>query len=83
MKKTIKKSLSRRKNNAADWSELVHLISGKFDDVDGRFDELKRLFRDLQSSVDAYAKRADVYFQEMVMLSRKIDRHEKWIKAAC
>ncbi len=59
------------------------MISGKFDDVDGRFDELKRLFRDLQSSVDAYAKRADVYFQEMVMLSRKIDRHEKWIKAAC
>ncbi len=27
----------------------------------------------LQSSVDAYAKKADAYFQEMVALSRKAD----------
>ena len=34
----------------------------------------------LQISVDAYAKKADTYFQEMVMLSHKVDRHEKWIQ---
>jgi len=37
----------------------------------------KEEFRDLQTSVDAYAKKADGYFQEMVMLSHKSDRHEK------
>jgi len=25
-------------------------------------------------------KKADAYFQEMVMLSKKVDRQEKWIK---
>ena len=33
----------------------------------------------LLNAVDAYAKKADVYFQEMVMLSHKVDRHEKWL----
>ena len=42
--------------------------------------EMQKSFSDLQSSVDAYAKKADTYFQEMVMLSHKVDRHEKWIK---
>ncbi len=29
--------------------------------------------------VDAYAKKADTYFQEMLMLANKVDRMEKWI----
>lgn len=37
-------------------------------------------FSDLQTSVDAYAKKADTYFQEMVMLTHKVDRHEKWFQ---
>lgn len=44
-------------------------------------EEMRKGFSDLQSSVDAYAKRADAYFQEMVMLSHKVDRHEKWLLA--
>lgn len=36
-------------------------------------------FLSLQASVDAYAKKADAYFQEMVMLAHKVDRLEKWI----
>lgn len=43
-------------------------------------EEIGQNFSDLQTSVDAYAKKADTYFQEMVMLSHKIDRHEKWIQ---
>jgi len=42
-------------------------------------DEIRESFSSLQTSVDAYAKRADSYFQEMVMLSHKIDRHERWM----
>lgn len=42
--------------------------------------ELRKDFLDLQVSVDAYAVKADNYFQEMVALSHKVDRHEKWIQ---
>ncbi len=61
-----------------DLSELVQYLDDKFVGIDKRFDEMKRDFVDLQTSVDTYAKKADTYFQEMVMLSHKIDRHEKW-----
>jgi len=40
----------------------------------------KEEFNDLQTSVDAYAKKADTYFQEMLMLAQKVDRHEKWLQ---
>ncbi len=43
-------------------------------------EEMRKDFSDLQTSVDAYAQKADVYFQEMVMLTHKVDRHEKWIQ---
>jgi archaellum component FlaC len=54
-------------------------VDQKFTHIDERFDEMKKDFIDLQSSVDAYAKKADTYFQEMVMLAHKVDRLEKWI----
>ncbi|MDO8435888.1 MAG: hypothetical protein Q7S82_00680 [bacterium] len=38
----------------------------------------KEDFNNLMVSIDAYAKKADTYFQEMVMLAHKVDRHEKW-----
>jgi len=31
------------------------------------------------TAIDAYAKKADAYFEEMVALSHKVDRHEKWL----
>lgn len=40
----------------------------------------KEAFDELQKSVDAYAQKADKFFQELVMLSHKVDRHEKWIQ---
>ena len=36
-------------------------------------EEMRKSFSDLQTSVDDYAKKADTYFQEMVMLSHKVD----------
>jgi ATP phosphoribosyltransferase regulatory subunit HisZ len=81
-----------------DLSELTEYLSQKFDNVDGRFNELAKVFatkedlkeavselstktdfNNLLGAVDAYAKKADSYFQEMVMLSHKVDRHEKWL----
>lgn len=43
------------------------------------FDDLKKGFRRLQNVIDAYAKKADIYFQEMLMLAHKVDRLEKWV----
>jgi len=76
-----------------DFSELIQHIDDKFtgvdrrfDEVDNkfaavdkRFDEMKGNFNNLLTAVDSYAKRADTYFQEMVALSHKVDRHEKWL----
>jgi len=41
-------------------------------------EELRGDFSNFQTAVDTYAKKADTFFQEMVMLSHKVDRHEKW-----
>ena len=49
-------------------------------DFDDFKDEYRKDFSNLQTSVDAYAHKADGYFQEMVMLSHKTDRLEKWVK---
>jgi len=48
-------------------------------DFQGFRDEMRKSFSDLLTAVDGYAKKADTYFQEMVMLSHKVDRHEKWL----
>jgi len=50
------------------------------EDFESFKEEMKQSFSDLQTSVDAYAKKADAYFQEMVMLTHKINRLEKWIQ---
>jgi uncharacterized coiled-coil DUF342 family protein len=63
-----------------DLTELIKYLDEKFTRIDQRFDEMKKDFINLQTSVDAYAKKADTYFQEMVMLAHKVDRHEKWIR---
>ncbi len=34
---------------------------------------------DLMNAIDTYAKKADTYFQEMLILAQKVDRHEKWM----
>ena len=44
------------------------------------FEGMREDFSKLQTSIDTYSKKADTYFQEMVLLSHKIDRHEKWLQ---
>lgn len=73
-------------------NEKFKRVDEKFDrlfDVFATKDDLKEVvknlstkddFNNLQNSVDSYSQKADKYFQEMVMLSHKVDRHEKWIQ---
>jgi len=65
---------------AEDIKKLIEVFATR-EEVATKIDleGLKEDFRNLQTSVDAYAKKADGYFQEMLMLSHKVDRHEKWL----
>ena len=65
-----------------DFSELIQYLDEKFNTIETKLDTKvdKVDFNNLQTAVDAYAKKADTYFQEMVMLSHKVDRHEKWLQ---
>lgn len=75
-----------------DFSELIQYLDEKFFKIDENFFKIdsqlvdlketktdKSDFRELVNAVDAYAHKADTYFQEMVALSHKVDRHEKWL----
>ncbi len=78
-----------------DFSELIEYLDKKFLNIDLQLGDLRENkvdksdlenkadkldVQDLMLSIDAYAKKADTYFQEMVMLSHKVDRHEKWLR---
>ena len=58
---------------------------GKLIGLDEKIEELietkadKADVRELADAIDAYAKKADTYFQEMVMLAHKVDKMDKWI----
>ncbi len=60
-------------------------ISQKIIDIDGKLENIlenkadKSDINNLMNAVDAYAKKADTYFQEMLMIANKVDRHEKWL----
>jgi uncharacterized coiled-coil DUF342 family protein len=68
-----------------DFSELIEYLDKKFSNVEENLISLQEKKADksdvheLMNAIDAYAKKADTYFQEMVMLSHKVDRMEKWI----
>ena len=75
-----------------DYSELVEYLDQKFGKVDQRFIEVneklgsleekqadKEDINNLITAIDSYAKKADTYFQEMVMLAHKVDKLDKWI----
>lgn len=60
-------------------NEMFFSIDHKFTNFENEIGELRKDFQQLQTAVDGYAHKADAYFQEMIMLSHKVDRLEKWI----
>lgn len=49
------------------------------EDLESFREEMRSYYSDIQSAIEGYAVKADTYFQEMLLLSHKIDRHEKWL----
>ncbi len=48
-------------------------------DMNGRFDGVDKRIDNLTGAVDAFAKQSESYMQEMLALSHKVDRLERWI----
>lgn len=64
-----------------DIQKLIEVFATKEDLKEAVKDlSTKKDVNDLLNAVDTYAKKADTYFQEMVMLAHKVNRHEKWIQ---
>ncbi|PIQ74382.1 MAG: hypothetical protein CO002_00170 [Candidatus Portnoybacteria bacterium CG_4_8_14_3_um_filter_44_10] len=67
-----------------DYKELIEYLGEWFSKIDSRLERLeenkadKLDVRELSATVESYVQRADTYFQEMVVLAHKVDRHEKW-----
>jgi hypothetical protein len=69
--------------NDEDINKITKAVGGifaskkEFMDFDERN---QKKISDLIDSVDSYAKKADIYYQEMMMFSVKVNRHEKWLQ---
>lgn len=63
-----------------DIQNLVEVFATK-DDLKEAIQNLstKNDSNDIMMAIDTYAKKADTYFQEMVMLAHKVDKIEKWV----
>lgn len=74
-----KQDIARLDSRIDGLDKAVDHLDSRIDGLEFKFEDLRGDFRKLQEAVDAYAKKADTYFQEMVLLSRRVDRMEKWI----
>lgn len=69
--------------NNEDIDKLNKAFSVMFatkNDIHDLDEKIQKNFSELFVSIDGYAKKADTYYQEMMMLSIKVDRHEKWLQ---
>jgi len=60
--------------------DIVKLLDPRFRAIENSIIDQNEKIDSLVSTVDAYAKKADDYMQEMLMLSHKVDRLERWIQ---
>ncbi len=75
--KDIEKIIEAEKEVFPTKDDLVKLVTLKeFDDrmneLGNNVQDLRTGFDELQTAIDSYAKKADTYFQEMVMLVIKL-----------
>jgi uncharacterized coiled-coil DUF342 family protein len=64
-----------------EFTKLFTFMQKEFNKINTRLDETatKQELNTLTNAVDAYAKQADTYMQELLALSHKVDRLERWI----
>lgn len=62
-----------------EFTKLFKYMQKEFAAVNSRFDNTNARIDSLTNAVDAYAKQSETYMQEMLALSHKVDRLERWI----
>ncbi len=62
--------------------QLVQVFSEVFatkEDISVLEEKMEENASSILTAVDAYSKKADKFFQELLVLAHRVDRHEKWI----
>lgn len=62
-----------------DFTKLYRYFDERFAKINKKFERVNKDNNTTLNSVDAYAKKAETYMQEMLALAHKVDRHEQWI----
>lgn len=64
-----------------EFTKLFKYVEEMRTEMNARFDKTasKKQVDDLTNTVDGLAKQLTEYHQELIMLSRKVDRMEQWI----
>ncbi len=62
-----------------DIGKILVEFNGRFTKIDERLEKKadKSDVNNLTNAIDAYAQKADTYFQEMAVFSHKVDKNEK------
>jgi len=69
-----------------DYSELIQYLDERFTKIDTGLDILKETkankkdVQDLVNSIDRLAKSMEIYHDEYIALTSKVDKHEKWFQ---
>jgi len=67
-----------------DHTELIEYLDKRFDKIDERINGLETKFDlkfdQLITSIDKMTKALEIYREEQIALSFKVDRMEKWIQ---
>ncbi|MES2971551.1 MAG: hypothetical protein V4702_04470 [Patescibacteria group bacterium] len=61
------------------FTKLFKYIEDRFDKVDVKFDKQNKKIDDLSAAVGELGAQLREYHQEMVFLTHKVDRMERWI----
>ena len=62
-----------------DFTKIYHYMQKEFTSVHKEIAEVKSNVNTYANAIDAYAKQAETYMQEMLALAHKVDRLEQWI----
>ena len=65
--------------NKDEFDKMFDYMRGRFDDMDKRFDKQDEKIADLTIAIADLGAQLRDYHQEMLALSHKVDRLERWI----